>query len=390
MSMLALAAKQLRENRLRNALTVIAVAIAVLGFLIMRTFIWSWTIGARVAAQDRIVTRHKVTFFQPMPRRYFDEVVSVQGLEASTYALWSGARSPKDESAYFPALAVDADTFTDVFDEMSIPPAQKQAWLANRQGALVGMSTATKLGWKVGDRVRLVSGRFPDPGEWEFTIEAIYESKRKSLEQSWFAFHYDYFNATLPEGERDQINWVTSRIADASQSANVSKAIDAHFDVRDTQTLTMSQGAAQTSFLGMVSAVLSAMQIVSMVILGIMVLVLGNTIAMGVRARTSQYAVLRAIGFRPREILFSVIAEGTVIGTVGGSLGLALSYPFVNKGLGRFIEENMGSYFPYFHITPELAIVTFALVIALGASAALLPARSVLRLDVVHALRRVQ
>lgn len=389
MNLFGLAVRQIRANRLRNTLTVVAVAVAVLAFIVMRTFVWSWTVGASVAVEDRIVTRHKVTFFLPMPRRYVEEVREVDGVMATTYALWTDAKSPLKEGEYFPVLAVHAETFTTVFDEISIPSDQHEAWLENRRGAVIGKNLAKKMGWSVGDRVQLVSGRFPDPGQWEFTISGIYESTRKSVEQTQFLCHYEYINASLPVEERDQANWITSRVHSAGESASVSAAIDQRFDVRDTQTTTMTESAARASFLGIVSAILSTVNVVSGAILVIMMLILGNTIAMGVRARTNQYAILRAIGFRARHLLLTIVAEGLTIGTLGGLLGIALAYPFVDQGLGVVIEENMGSYFPYFRVTPAITIVALGLAVSLGALASLLPARTATRLDVAQALRKV-
>lgn len=313
----------------------------------------------------------------------------MEGVASTTYAVWTDAKVPQAEGQAFPVLAVDSTTFPTVFDEMSVPPDRLEAWMNNRQGAIIGRALANKFGWKPGDRVQLVSGKFPDPGEWEVVIEGVYDTTKKSLEPSWFLFHYDYFNSSLPPSDQDQANWITSRIENAGDAATVCAAIDARFDVRDPQTLTMTQSAATTSFLGVVSAVLSTVNVVSGAILVIMMMILGNTIAMGVRARTGQYAVLRAIGFRPHHLLLTIVAEGIVIGGLGGLLGLAVGYPFINQGLGRFIEENMANIFPYFQLTPELAASAFGLAVALAAVAALLPALSAARLNVIQALRRV-
>jgi putative ABC transport system permease protein len=389
MTLFGVALRQIRAHRARNVLTMLAVAVAVLAFIVMRTFAWSWTVGASVAAQDRIITRHKVTFFHSMPRRYAAEVREMEGVSTTTYALWTDAKVPQAEGQAFPVLAVDTATFPTVFDEMSVPPDHMEAWKSNRQGAIIGRALANKFGWKPGDRVQLVSGKFPEPGEWEVVIEGVYDTTKKSLEPSWFLFHYDYFNSSLPPQDQDQANWITSRIENAGEAATVCAAIDARFDVRDPQTLTQTQSAAQTSFLGVVSAVLSTVNVVSGAILVIMMMILGNTIAMGVRARTGQYAVLRAIGFRPHHLLITILAEGVVIGGMGGALGLAIGYPFINQGLGRFIEDNMANIFPYFQLTPELAAFAFALAVVLAAIASLLPALSVARLNVIQALRRV-
>jgi putative ABC transport system permease protein len=389
MSLFGLAFKSLREHRLRNALTILAVAVSILTFVLLRTVVWAWTVAIEAAAPDRIATRHKVTFVMTLPKKYFHEIEQVDAVAATTFAVWSDARWPGNEREFFAALAVNSATFLDVYDEVQVDPKAKEAWLANRKGALVGAVLAKKLGWKAGDRVRLTSGIYPDPGEWEFVIEGIYDATRKSVDRSMFLWHFDYLNESIPEDRRDQVGWIVSRIEDPSQTTEVSKRIDEKFDIQDTQTLTMSEGDLQKSFLGMAAAVLRAVDIVSIAILAIMMLILGNTIAMGVRDRTNQYAAMRAIGFLPGHILTAVLSEGLLIGGLGGGLGLLLAYPFINQLVGRFIEENMGAYFPYFRMTPEAAATALVIAVALGAGAAALPARNASRLNIVDALRKV-
>jgi putative ABC transport system permease protein len=139
----------------------------------------------------------------------------------------------------------------------------------------------------------------------------------------------------------------------------------------------------------MFGAVLTALDIVSFVVLAIMMPILGNTVAMGVRERTGEYAVLRAIGFLPRHLAVLVVGEAAVLGIVGGLAGFGLAYPFLNLGLGRFIEENLGQIFPFFRVTAETAAVAMVLAIALGIAASAPPAVRAYRLRVVEALRRV-
>jgi putative ABC transport system permease protein len=120
-----------------------------------------------------------------------------------------------------------------------------------------------------------------------------------------------------------------------------------------------------------------------------MMMILGNTIAMGVRERTTEYGLLRAIGFLPRHIAGFVLGEAMTIGLGGGVLGVAIAYPIVQLGMGRYLEENVGAFFPYFRIDPATAIAGVALSIALAAVAAALPAYSASKLEVTNALRRV-
>src|SRR5215208_4108582 len=101
---------------------------------------------------------------------------------------------------------------------------------------------------------------------------------------------------------KDQVGWIVTRINDPARAGEISKRIDKMFEERDTQTITMSEKAMTQSFMGMISAILTAIDWVTLAIGVIIVLILGNTIAMAVRERTVEYGCLRAIGFRARHI----------------------------------------------------------------------------------------
>jgi putative ABC transport system permease protein len=246
---------------------------------------------------------------------------------------------------------------------------------------------AKKKGWKIGDKVTLQGTIYP--GDWEFEVSGIYTSTRAAVDRSTFWMHWDYLNDSVDPLRRDQIGWIIARIADPGRSAEICRAIDQKFGERDIQTLSMSERALQSSFLGMFSAVLKGVDLISVVILGIMMLILGNTIAMGVRERTGEYGVLRAIGFLPRHVVTFVIGEAVTLGILGGVVGVLLAYPFVEKGFGRFLEENMGGFFPYFRLQPAMIGLVLSLTIVASILAGALPALKASKLKVVDSLRRV-
>lgn len=388
MRLSALSVRNVWRNRLRATLTVLGIGVAIVAFVLLRTVLSAWTVGAEASAKDRLGTRNKVTFVVPLPKRYIETIRQVPGVTEATYASWFGGKDPRHENEFFASMAVETKTLFSVFDELVVAPADRERWLNNRKGALVGDVLAKKLGWKVGDTVTLQGSIYP--GDWQFQIEGIYGSTRKVVDRSSFFFHWDYLNDSLPEGspQRDRIGWVTTRIADPQQAGAISQAIDRAFDEQEIQTLTMSERAMNLSFLGMVSAVLKAIDLVSLVILVIMMLILGNTIAMSTRERTREFGVMRAIGFLPHHIALAVLVEAVVIGGLGGALGLALSYPLVERGMGRFIEENMGSFFPYFRISEGTAVAALVLALLLGLAAGLVPAYRAARLNVIDSLRR--
>lgn len=387
MQLASIGIRNVARNKFRNVLTVVGVGIAILTFVMLQTILSSWTSASKYAAQDRVGTRHKVSFVMTLPLRYAQEILQVPGVTKVMHASWFGAKDPKHENEFFATIAVQTATFFDVYDEIEVSPAEKQSWLETKSGAIVGDVLAKKLGWKVGDKITLQGTIYP--GDWEFVISGIYTAKRRSIDRSTLWFHYDYMNDKLPERRKDKIGWIVSRVQDPAQAANVATAIDKHFDESDIQTLSQSERALNASFLGMVSTVLKALDLVSAVILVIMLLILGNTIAMGVRERTHEYGVLRAIGFMPKHIASFVFGEAMFIGTLGGAFGVLLAYPLVERGVGRFVEENMGGFFPYFRIEPSTVVAALVLSMVLGSLAAGLPAYRAARLNVVDSLRRV-
>ncbi len=387
MTLTGLAVRNVARNRFRAILTAIGVAIAIVAFLLLRTVTWAWASGAEYAATDRVVTRHKVTFVMTLPKRYVQDTANAPHVKAVTWANWFGGKDPKHDNEFFGTLAVDPETYFAVYDEMSVPPDQLDTWKHDKQGAIVGDVTAKKLGWKVGDKIYLESGIYP--GTWSFTVDSIYTTTARSVDRSTLVFHWDYLNDALPPNRRDTVGWIVSRVDEPGHSADVGLALDRLFDDRDIQTRSQDERSFNTSFLGMFSAVLKAMDIVSAVILVIMTLILGNTIAMGVRERTSEYGVLRAIGFLPGHVALWVVGESIVLGAVGGAIGVGLAWPLINLMVGRFIEENMGSLFPYFHLVPENMVLGLGLAAILGGAAAVIPAWRASQLRVVDAVRRV-
>ena len=387
MTFLGFSARNAFRNKFRTALTILGVTVAVLAFVLLRTVVWAYSVGLEAGAKDRVITRHKVTFVMTLPKRYVDQVASAPGVQQVTWANWFGGKDPKHENEFFATLAVDEKTYFEVVDEMAVPPEQLKAWKEDRQGLIVGDALAKKLGWKVGDKIPLTSQIFR--GDWEFRVSGIYTATKQSVDRSTVLFHWAYLNEASQLRNRDQIGWMIARVNDPSKTAEIGKGIDRIFDEKEIQTLSQSEKAFNMSFLGFFSAVLKAIDVVSLVIVVIMMLILGNTIAMGVRERTHEYGTLRAIGFLPRHLAAFVLAESIVTGVLGGLVGLAVSYVLVDRVVGRVVEENFGSFFPYFRVTLGTAGSAFALAVGLAALAAALPALGASRLKVVDALRRV-
>jgi putative ABC transport system permease protein len=381
------AVRNTSRNRGRTAFTIVGIAIVTLTFVLLRTVVASWAAAQEQSASDRIATRHKVTILLPLPVRYAREIRELPGVAGAVTGTWFGAKDPKDESDFLSSIATEPEHFLRVVNELELPPEQATAWKENRRGAIVGDILAKKKGWKVGDMITLRGTIYQ--GDWEFEVAGIYTSARASVDRSTVFFNWEYLNQSVPPRQRDQVGWIITRVADPSQSAQLTREIDQRFALRDVQTSTMSERAFQASLLGMVSTLLRAIDVASIVILMIMMLIVGNTIAMGVRERTREYGVLRAIGFLPRHVFVFILGEAIAIGGAGAILGLLISYPIVEQGIGRFLEENMGAFFPFFRIEAATAGLAIALIIFFTVVAALVPAVRASKLRIVDCLRHV-
>ena len=385
------ARRNLFRRRGRTILTLITIAVAGLIFNVIRTVDHAWKAGVNEAAKDRLATRHKVSITMQLPKRYIDDIrdpAKLPGIKAATWANWFGAKDPRGRAQFFAGFAADHLTWFEVMDEMKVEPAALEEWKRTNNGAILGDLLARTLEVKVGDDLTISSDIYP--GDWKLRVVGIYTPLRKTADRNSLVFRWDFLNNDPRSAvSKEQIGWVISRIDDPGKSAQLSRQIDKLFDERDDQTVTMSERAFQLSFLGGFSAILSAFDLVSVVILLIMLLVLANTVAMSVRERTHEYGVLRAIGFSPRAIFGFILGESMLIAVIGGLLGIAITMLLINGVVGPAIEENMGAFFPYFRTPAAVMLLSLAGTLVVGAASGLVPAIGASRRKVTDALRRI-
>jgi putative ABC transport system permease protein len=387
MTLSGLAVKNLTRNRLRTSLTAAAVAVAVVTFVFLRTALSAMYARAESASKDRIFTRDEVSVWNTLPKRYADGVQHVDGVQYVTWVNWFGGVVPGREKDFFGSLACDPAHYFDVYPDLSVDPKAVETWRTDKQGVIVGKKLAEQFGWKVGDTIVLKSQVLP--GDWQFHINGFYEP-RGSQDPRQFLLHWEYYNDGLPAQVQDQIGWLISRVKPGTSTATLTRQIDDMFSAWESGTISQDEGAFTSAFMGMFTAVLSIMNLVSMVILAIMMLMLGNTLAMGVRERTREYGVLRAVGFQPEHLSGLVMGEAAVLGALGAAPGLAFVWALINYVAGPWIAENMsGMGLLGFRVKPDIAALAFVVTVALAMLAAAIPAWRVGKLRVVDALRRV-
>jgi putative ABC transport system permease protein len=381
----SLVVRDLLRNPLRTSLTVVAGAVGVLAFVFLQTVVDLFYLGAGSAQVDRLIVRSSAGFTQPLPLAYRERIAAVPGVSAITHQGWFGGRISERPDERFPNFVVESESFLDVYDEYLAPPEQLAAWKADPCGAAAGRDLAERMGWKVGDRVVLQGSIFP--GEWALTIRAIYGAARPGTDTTVLAFGYRCVNEKVPEERRNMVGIYTLRVDDPGRSGAVAAQIDAMFANSPYQTRTESERAFQLGFVAMASAILVAVQTVSGVILAIILLIVANTLALGVREKTVDLATLKAMGFRSRHLLSLVLWEALAIGVLAAALGIALA-PAVVRGFVAAVEGEFGG-FPDIQLQASTLLLAAALAVAVALLAALVPALRAARLSVVDGLRKV-
>jgi putative ABC transport system permease protein len=372
------------RHKLRTALTMLGLVVAITAFGMLRTVVDAWYAGANASSSARLVTRSSVSLVFPLPLTYAQKIRQIEGVQAVSWANWFGGVY-QSERNFFPQFAIDAASYLDMYPELILPEAERKAFLLDRKGAIVGRKLAELYGWKVGDQIPIRGTIYP--GTWTFNLRGIYDGADPGTDTSTMYFHFDLLNETVKKlypRRGDQAGIMLVRLKDPAQAAEVSAAVDATFKNSLAETLTETEKAFQLSFVAMTEAILLAIQAVSYVVIVIIMAVMANTMAMTARERSAEYATLKALGFSGAFVALLIVAESVGIALVGGLAGIAATYP-----VAHWFADQMGRFFPIFFVSRETVLMQAAAALAVGVVAAVLPAWQAARLRVVDGLRAV-
>lgn len=382
MKFLPLIWKNIWRKKFRTTFTLLSIFIAFLLFGILMTIRTAFSFGVEIAGLDRLVLINKVTLIIPLPIAYQAQLQQVPGVEVATHQSWFGGIY-QDPANFFANIAVEPEPFLKIYPEYRVPPEQVKAFLADRQGAIVGKDLAERFGWKIGDRIPLTATIWqPKQGStWEFNIAGIYDGA-DGVDKTQFFFRYDYLDENRAGGD-GLVGWYVVKIADASKSVEMSRKFDEMFANSSAETKTTTEKGFVEGFASQIGDIGAIMIAISSTVLFMFGLVAASTMAQSVRERTSELAVLKTLGFSGGAILTLVLAESLFIAVVGGGLGLALAWLFVQQG------DPTGGLLAIFVLPPRDLMVGVALMALMGVLAGVMPAVGAMRLKITDALRRV-
>ncbi len=372
------------RHRLRTALTVLGLVVAVCAFGLLRTIVDAWYAGANASSSTRLIVRSATSLTVPLPLAYAERLRAVDGIAGVSWSNWFGGIYITERN-FFPQFAVDPASYLALFPEYRVKDAERLAWMRDRKGVLVGRKLASKYGWQVGDSVPLRGTIYA--GTWSFTVRGIYEGADTSTDENQMLMQWAYLNETLrarSPRRGDYVGVFVVGIRDPNNAAVISQRIDAQFRNSLAETLTETEKAFQLGFVAMSETILVALQAVSFIIIVIIMAVMANTMAMTARERLAEYATLKALGFGPAFVVRLLFGESLLIAAIGGLAGVALTLP-----LAAAFGSATGQLFPVFRVSVETMALQFAAAALVGVVAAAWPAWKMSRIDIVAGLRHV-
>lgn len=368
----------LRRKKLRTVLTVgsFAVALFLFGFLAIIHKAFGGNLD--VIGVDRLMVINKVSIIQPLPISYKAQIERISGVKYVTAQTWFGGIY-QDPTQFFPSFAIDPETQRQVFPELIVPDDQWNKFVGDREGAIVGAKTAKRFGWKVGDRVPIKAPIYG--GTWEFNIDGIYNNPKEGIDLTQFWLHDKYLDERKTFG-KGEIGWYTVSLSNPDDAARIIKTIDEQFANSPYETKSETLAAMTASWVKQAGNIEFLIMAIGGVVFFTLLLVTGNTMALSVRERMGELAVMKAVGFSDRFVLFIVLAESLTIALLGGVIGLALAKLMTLGG-----DPTGGILYAFFLPTAAILLGLVA-ALAIGMLAGIIPATNAMRLRVVDALRR--
>ncbi|MBI5119161.1 ABC transporter permease [Candidatus Poribacteria bacterium] len=386
--MFKLILKNAFRHRMRTLLTIVGLAISILAFGLLRTAVSAWYTGVEASSQTRLITRNAVSLVFALPLSYKEKILGIPGVTGISYAYWFGG-TYIDMKNFFPQFAVEPESYLDLHPEYALTEKEKEDFLKQRNSCVVGAALVRKHGWKLGDTVRLTGTIFA--GDWDLVIRGVYHGSGQFTDENQMLLHWQYVDETMQRVMPEMsgyVGWYMVRIAGPDDAARVSAAIDSRFENSLAETKTETERAFNMSFISMLSAIITALRLISVVIVAIMLLVLANTMTMTARERIPEYAVLKAVGFRAQRLSALIIGESVLIAIAGGLVGILSLFPTC-AAFSQFVAKNLSGFFPVFRLAYSTIGMATAITIVVGIVAGLFPTFRVARMKTADGLRHI-
>ena len=383
--------KHLRKNWIRTLSTVLAMSVCIFLFCTLQTVVEAVNFGLHAGNASRLVTRHYVSLVFNLPLNYKQRVEAVPGVKEVVMNWWFGGIN-RDQKNFFANIATEPQGLLDVYPEIMVPPEQREKWLHDRRGCIIGRKLAQRFGWKLGDTFELESSippyRVGHP--FDFVVDGIYDTDQAKypgtdLNSMYFDYKYLY-EAT---GRNLGIGWLVEKIDDPSHAGAISKAIDTQFENSDTPTKTETEQAFVAGFVAMAGNLALLLNGIGLAVAFTILLVTANTMSIAVRERQQEIAVLKTLGFSSGLVMTLILSESLLIGALGGAVGIVISTAILKVLPEVPMIGDILAQYPNFGLSPSTTAFGVAIALLLGLLAGFVPAMTGYRARITETLRQV-
>ncbi|HEX6406738.1 MAG: ABC transporter permease [Gemmatimonadales bacterium] len=380
MKFLPLVLANLGRHKRRVFLTISSVALALFLFASLRTVVTTLARSAQFGSARRLIVQNATGLVFPLPLSYGNRLKADKGITQVSWANWFGGRYG-DGKRFFAQFAIDPTSYLSMYPEISVPEDQKQAFIRERSSAMIGRRLLDVFGWKLGQNVTIQGTIFP--GDWTFTIRAVYTPTDPVINDDVLFFHHDYLEEKI--GRPGIAGWYVVEISDPNNAAGMAKMVDDQFRNSNAPTKTGTEQAFNASFATMWGNVSLLMGTIGMAVVFAILLVTANAMMMNARERTKEVAVLKTIGFGNGRLFSMVMLEAGIITVIGAIIGLGGA-----KLLYKTTNFNAAGFLPGFDVTTDTLLMGAGIALLLMLASGLVPAIRAARLPVVQALRTVE
>lgn len=316
--------RNLWRSATRTWLMILSIAIA---FILFGTlFGFSRTLNPQNSADPSkmLIVHNKVNILQSLPIAYLKAVRETPGVESVSYVRILGGYY-KERKNSVPTLMVDAESYlAQNADAYVLPPAQRKAFLATRDGIILDEATAKRNGWKVGARITLTSElavRSDGSAQWPFTLVGVYTSATAEDTMTGGVGHFAYADSRVAFG-KDRVHWFALTTKNARLNDSVAAKIDNQFQNTNAATKTEPASAMAQAFIAQVADVGLVIKLIVGAAFVTILLIVGNTLALSIRQRTKELGVMRALGFSSARVASLILGEALLIAGIGAMAGL--------------------------------------------------------------------
>ena len=372
----------LGRKRSRMILTLASIIVAFILFTLVEALQYALIGGVDLAGQDRLMSMHKVSFTQPLPRSYLERIRAMDGIRSAISLNWFGGYFKDERTQIFSYPVLGEESLQDVYPEITVNQQQLNEWMNVRNGALIGRAMADTMQWKVGDVVPIRSAIYfkkDGTNTWDMKILGIFDNQNGDTNGLYF--HYDYFNEALPN--QNYIGWIGLRLKNKNQGAELAAKIDSMFANSAAETKTSTEKAFVQSFANQFGNISAIVTVIVVAVFFTMLLVTANSMAQSIRERTNEIGIMKTLGFSSTQVTALILAESLLITFIGGLIGLGLGALAV-KGIAQAVKQ----FLPLMLVPLHAYALGLTCMVLLGVLSGALPCWQAWHLKITDALRK--